>query len=464
MELLEIVGKVEVAWEERLHVLPHLDEIGPVIASFCYGEMSVAARRLQQTDVARALQEKTIDHAFATREPHRITIALRYLADLLIESGELNAAVGVQEDAKRFLATVENKGQQQSVQQLIDELEGRIYAVQAPRQSRAAFSRAIGIARDKDATTALIPLLVRRAKVLRALGEPGAAERDLREALAHHDEAWRDALAPTAAPKRAPILDDTAGYLDGGREILDALVALLADAGRFDEAFLVTERARTNAWRRALHGTEIDPRGVGDDLVAALGSERPPDRILVSYWLLEDRILIWHLDASGLRCFSARVDRGLLGNRVKRLVDGFNRRRFRIEIRNDLEWLDRVLIDPIRPFLSPEQKITIVSDGALHGVPFAALGSKKAFLIESHPISMVPNATLAVLSWRQQRTAKPIPTPSVLTLSPVLASDRFRRSGLSETRPALRRIPGGESRCRSLPRTLLARRSSRDMA
>jgi CHAT domain-containing protein len=64
----------------------------------------------------------------------------------------------------------------------------------------------------------------------------------------------------------------------------------------------------------------------------------------------------------------------------------------------------------VQAALPPNVNITVVPDGALHRLPFAALRDRRAggYLIESHAVTVVPSATLLA---RQLRHARPLRPP-----------------------------------------------------
>jgi CHAT domain-containing protein len=76
----------------------------------------------------------------------------------------------------------------------------------------------------------------------------------------------------------------------------------------------------------------------------------------------------------------------------------------------------------------PDDQIVFVPDGALHGVPFAALQNPESgrFLIEDHPVSVAPSATLYLQALRRDRSLQRAEEPSALFVGdPEFEQSRF---------------------------------------
>lgn len=434
-ELQDILGQEDAAWEQRLWVLSRTDRLQTHEAHFAINEASLGAKKLGMTRVARRLLETAVDYAFASRSPPHIVTALRYLADLAINEGDLVAAQGILAQAEGQLSLIEDVDQRNSVQVLVTELEGRIARSSAPQAAATLFNQALELASSQGAATTMVPLLIQRAEALQAAGDPLAARLDFRKAMRRIEDTWRRGPDFIGSTESEFSVEKLSGYLDESRPVFDHLIASLVDDDLGEEAFVVAETAKSLAWTTAFakrHASE--PRFEGDP-IAAIARTMPAAASLVSYWVLENRLIIWYFSEGHLETHVSNVDRATLEERTMQLLAKLNRRVADMEVVEDLRWLRRVLVDPIQESLKTSSSLSFIPDGVLHSVPFAALRRDEMFLVESHPISISPCASLAFSKETSQGTPQPPLSPAVLTLSPSWDPRLFEGQSFPELAP-----------------------------
>jgi len=211
----------------------------------------------------------------------------------------------------------------------------------------------------------LLPALVFRADAWLALNRAPEAESDLRRAL-HLVRNQHNAITS---------LSFRAAYLDAMRTVFDRLAMLWIRNGRPNEALGVLEEGRASVM----------------SLVASVARRAPvlPRAYTVEYALVGDTILAWTIHERAARLQRVVVDR-------KRFMTILDRVQARMELgasaphmRSDLAELYEWLVGPLASQLGPSgTELTIVADGEIGRVPFAALYdvSTGRYFIEDHSL------------------------------------------------------------------------------
>jgi CHAT domain-containing protein len=123
-------------------------------------------------------------------------------------------------------------------------------------------------------------------------------------------------------------------------------------------------------------------------VTAALGS----NETLVQFHSLDDRLLIWTVNRAGIRAASVALSRVELNDAVESFRAAvFDRRRSPNEIAASLY---ARLLAPLA--LPAGERLIIVPHGPMHYLPFQALRAGDEFLIERHPLAVVPSASIAL--------------------------------------------------------------------
>jgi len=283
----------------------------------------------------------------------------------------------------------------------------------------------------------VVSLLFLQARVARARGRLNEAERVLTEALATDpvpDWAWELehergqvaeargdlATAERAYERSATIVEEmwrTLGFdelkawlLDRKRQPFESLFLVQIRAGRVQEALDTIERAKARTFQDAfVHATS----GVPDtgwaaavaradalrDLLPAMSESPvaallPAGRILTA--LHDRRVLVyfeargelWRLDVAGGRVRAERLAASRAP--VEELADRF------LTAPDDPEAAAALgaLLLPKDPALQPGSTLTVVPDGVLARLPFAALRENGRRLVEDHAIVYAPSLSV----------------------------------------------------------------------
>ncbi len=113
---------------------------------------------------------------------------------------------------------------------------------------------------------------------------------------------------------------------------------------------------------------------------------------LVSFYVLESRVLVWVIDSQAVRLVELGIDRRTLDEKLGELENLLAGRDFDLRV---ADFLYRRIFAPLRPHLRRPHLI-LVPHAALHQLPFAALWNvgEQRFLIEDYTLTYVPSASV----------------------------------------------------------------------
>jgi CHAT domain-containing protein/tetratricopeptide (TPR) repeat protein len=267
----------------------------------------------------------------------------------------------------------------------------------------------------------LVPeALLERARARRILEDREGAIADLTELLLHLEKrrhgqhGFEEAFFATA---------DSAT-----RELID----LMDGRGDIGGAFAAAERARARSIADRLQGVIRSSAITSDSIRPLLG----PGAMIVEYVVLDDRVLIFTLDGSGLRIDRASIAAEVVAAEAEsfvRLVRASHDPPALLSAGRLYEWL----VAPFSDRIEPGSTLVIIADPLLAGVPFAALRNPITgqFLIERAPIVSAPSAaTYAAIPVTPRRHAPG--GRSLIVGNPAIDRNRF---------PFLPALPDAES-------------------
>lgn len=310
-------------------------------------------------------------------------------------------------------------------------LQGQLPAARQALEKALEFSRSVNDSNNVlRATFALAELAreERRDDEARALYE---SARELAERLSVRELAWqihralgliearagRSAEAEAELRRAIALVRSLTGRSSGSSDTgphryqpFDDLILLLLDAGRIDEAFALSELARTLAETEALDDRRV-PASPGEagalsglrEARTATGAEAarstlalskprlaalfepsapralaqrvPADARVVSYRLTEQELVVFVLGPGGANVARTRVEAKALRRLVAELMAGL---RDRAEVQGPLAALSAALLGPVAPLLEGAERLVFVPHGPLRYVPFAALPSPRS--------------------------------------------------------------------------------------
>jgi CHAT domain-containing protein len=179
----------------------------------------------------------------------------------------------------------------------------------------------------------------------------------------------------------------------------------------------------------------------GEGVLAALQQRLSPNDVVLSYAVLPGETLIWTIGRNRFELHRVSVTASEIESLVTRVQRSI-RDRSTTPDASASERLHQLLLENAGP-IDREANLIVIADRWLHYVPFVALrdASTGRFLVQDHPVSFAPSATLLTASFRQLHST-------------------FARS----TRVLAVGNPAFDSRVFQLPKLLAAEREAREVA
>jgi CHAT domain-containing protein len=246
-------------------------------------------------------------------------------------------------------------------QELLAELRATRAATGAPRRlAIPQLSRALKVFRA-DKTDWRVPgTLLQRALAFRSVGDSARAEADLREALRLLRE------RPAGDARRELWLTPR----ESTSSIYDQLVGLELARGNEEEAFRWVERAHERA--RSFAGAPAGaPSADSAPSFAELARQIDPGTVLLAYALLPERAVAWRIDSRGGRLIELGATSKEIESWSRALDADLAAGEWTSSSAQAARRLYRALIAPAG--LDEHDRLVVVPDKELAGVPFAAL-------------------------------------------------------------------------------------------
>jgi CHAT domain-containing protein/tetratricopeptide (TPR) repeat protein len=233
-----------------------------------------------------------------------------------------------------------------------------------------------------------------RARVLVRMGDRAGAR-----------QAYQDALGTVEAIRsRFRSEEFKSGLFGDVQQVFDRAIGLAMEAGDAGAAFALSEQSRSRALLDlvrervdapglahggAAPGTSPDTATVDAAGVRAALREH---EAIVAFHTLDDQLLAFVVRPSGLTGYRIARTREQVAADVDALRQAILDRR---PAARDLgRRLYATLLAPLA--LALGETLLVVPHGALHYLPFQALGDGAGYLVEQHPLAFAPSAALAV--------------------------------------------------------------------
>lgn len=400
------------------------------------GEAALFALEHAYGAVARSYQNasvRVLEHelASATRPDvadnlrRNLAIALRSRAGILAKLDRFDLATEDLERAIQYGPHDIDGPTSRALQARIEEVRAIALLPRDAEGAVRAFTAAIDLAGQDEYSTFRANLFAQRAGALRNLGRGADAELDLREAL-------RLVRAEEAVilEKRQLGKDEEiwASYFSRFDDTYQVLIRHLVEDGRPEEAFAIAEQARAyepmnlllsfGVVARSFHG-QLGPEQTLS--LADIQQHLPIGTFLVQYAVLDDRTYAWIIgpDTFVLRELNAR--RTDVVRWSEELQEAVHRRDpvlFETTLEAAHEGLVARVLAEVRPPSPGPVRLVIVPDGAMHGLPFAALrnGRSGRHLIQDAALSIAPSASFHVHSVLRDRELPRSTHPSALLI------------------------------------------------
>jgi len=421
-------GQNELAWREgilALQVSSHLADTGG--RHLLLGEVAATALALGHQQIALLYQNtalRLIQRALVATPPEQtvviknleahLGVVKRERAEIEIHLGQYDRASADLNEAIRLKAPNMDPNAQRSLQARIEEVRGQSLLRINPAKAADAFSEALRLSSTERKTNRAL-LLAQRAEAQRRAGKNADAEKDLRGAL---DELRVEELDILEHRRRGSGEEIWSSYFSRFPETYQNLIRQLLNEGRREEAFNYAERQR--AFEPLYLISEVAPKdfdGKPKDL-AFIRQSLPPGTLLIEYSLLGNRAVAWLLSRERFEVVSLTMPSREIERHSSLLQRAANIRN-RTDFETQLYVLYNALIaEPMARFQKMPERLVIVPDGPMHGLPFAALRNPttRRYLIEDVPIEIAGSANLYLFSLSRDQGFAKDAAPSVLLI------------------------------------------------
>jgi CHAT domain-containing protein len=401
----QLLGEVERAWDHRLRALSALS---PFRSSIRLNNLLLEASKalVQEERLREALSFQDEQLEVARSIGRRNT-----LVESLIFRGRLRSLVGELERAAEDFTEAQDQANG------LDDIaiRARLLAESAVAQSQ------ILLAKDPSAVVSPISEAIEffeanhllhnavrayflRAQARLALADIPGADRDFTRGIEAHE----------AARSRLRGVPSFFTYLDRLDTPFDDVIRLHVEAGQWGRAWEFLERAKTD---RGLGATGRIP--ALDDLCRRLR----PNVVIFEYAVLPDRLLLWVLRRERVEFRSQPLARADLKALAESFVFAIRRDPAGDSYRKPAERLYDLLIGSASDLLNSGDRLVIVPDGPLVGVPFAALIDPNTgrFLLEDRVLSHAPSAAIYINAAEHGRAGLSPNPPALLVGNPAPA-------------------------------------------
>ena len=360
---LELFTESEVAAEQVQDVFDQENDLTNI------GYIDMDAHKF---DLAAQSFKKALEIAEGIKVPQDIYNALRVLARLALQTGELDKA---SEYAERALKMSQQSGSH------ADELypflaQGQI----AARRGNSTVAQQTFEAVEKDKSCP--PFLKWEAehslaRLYEGENQPDSADREYRSALTTFEEA-RDAVDHG---------EFQLSFLTNASRIYDDYVHFLVVRGKTDEALRWADYSRARTLAEGL-GLLARRRNTGPPPLNPHELARQANGSILFYWLGEKQSYLWAISSRKTELFVLPAASAIEAT-VERYRKELGETEDALELPNgDGQSLYRTLVVPAQPVLLKESRIFIVPDGSLNNLNFETLVVSDAKSAE--PVSSKP--------------------------------------------------------------------------
>jgi CHAT domain-containing protein len=440
---LRTAGQYELSWRRAVQTLQDLPRIVLIRRRHALlGDSAATALELGYPRVALQYQNAAfhaIRHDLAATPPENLKqidvlernlgVAHRARANIYLRLAQYTQA---EEDLKEAIRLTKNstgadEKPRRSVEARIEEVRGQIALHVDPNQAVAAFSRGLALTPQGVLTTFRANVLVQRAMAQRKLTHDREADDDLHAAL---DELHAEEHRILENRDRGSDESSWEAYFSRFQDTYRLLIRQEVEEKQPDAAFATAERARAFEPLNLLLQTNVVPSAFralsaqGEPLgLAEIQKSLPEGTFLLEYCLLEDRMYVWVISSHTFEVVQQPTGRDAVATMVASLQH-LVQARDATNMEGALYGLYRTLLAaPMEKVANAQRgqgafRLVIVPDGAMYGVPFAALRnpSTRRYLVEDAPVSSAGSATLYVFSLLRDRALPRRPDASVLLI------------------------------------------------
>ena len=427
--VLRTAGQTELAWRDAPQAAREISGVvSPQTRHNVLGEVSSAALAagfprvalLYENTAIRLLRRMLI--AIPPEQLNRIrnaqvnlSAAFRARANIEVHLDQYGAAAADIAEAIRLGTKKDvDAGVQQTLSARMSEVEGKAWLHSDPARSVTAFSQALKLA-GNEFLTFRAALLAQRAEAERRAGRNAAAEEDLRAAVAQLRAEEERTLQHR---QRGQDEEIWSAYFSRFSEPYQLLTRQLIEEGRTAEAFDYAEQARASEPLDLISTAAPNDYGGKPKSLTEIRQALPPGTVLIEYSVLENQVVAWVVsrDVFGvIRLKAGRDDVARWSAALQRAARARNQPDFENQ---SYALYDGLIAEPLAALKTMPQRLVIVPDGPMHGLPFAALHNPKTdrYLIEEAPIEIAGSANLYLVSLSRDAALAVNREPSVLVV------------------------------------------------
>ena len=368
-EAMEYLGRTNDAWRLRTRALRGLSRLSAsqrvTVTLMSAANLQLARREWQRCIV---LHDSALPMALSSKDPVLTTFVLAQRAIAHEELGHVAAAAADRQRAALWLTKITEPKLQHRLGVEVDIATGVALRTRSPQHAITYFDSAIRQFETSGERAHLPRLYLERGRAYEALGDDTSYRANLARALALTDS-WRDHVAD---------MDERAALNIWSDSVRRDAIALELRSRNVAAAFDLTERGRSVV--RPLPLARVSASLAGD---AAVIEYVITPRGIVAL-IIRDRI--------------ARAV--LLPGHVEEIAAAANR--FRETGSDSAGELWRLVISPIRPFLSDVAIVDVVPERELSGIPFNALydTERRRFLLDDFAVVHSSSADAAIRASR----------------------------------------------------------------
>jgi CHAT domain-containing protein len=297
----------------------------------------------------------------------------------------------------------------------------------------AKFGEAIREASNTHYRPFVASLLIQRAELYRLDGNRTAARADLQSAIAALRTEEQALMAGVPRVSGGEIL--WSAYFARFQPAYRQLIRYLIEDGSDAEAFAYAEKSRAFELLQRVRSRADAPPAFRDATdngepysIAVLQQALPAGTYVLEYEVLDDRTYVWLIRRDG------PSERFTLPARESDIA-GWTTALQTLAAQRDVEGFEAALAAPYQGLLQDvvariasfqhgvPARLVIVPDRAMHGLPFAALGQHKHYLVREHAVSVAASATLYAWALAQDRQLSHAALGTVL----LFADPKFNR-------------------------------------
>lgn len=462
------MGHHELAWREALRGLRYVSGAAEIrIRHTAIGEAAKAALALGHADVALRLEESAItaiEGVLTAIDPERteeieqflkrhLAVAFRERANIEIRRGAFDAAGRDLENVIRLGENETNTLARRVFESHAAEVQGKAFLRINPARAAAEFTRALTNLGDQAEPTFRTSLRVQRAEAYRRAGRAADAERDLQQALAELQEEERSLLG---ARQRGQGEGFWTSYFARFQEAYERLIGQLVEEDRIGEAFAYAERSRAFEPLDLVLKLPFVPPAFrkltqGGNPIALEGIQRslPAGTFLLQYSVTDARTYAWIVSRDGFQLIDQEVRRQDIRRWSATLQRAGRQRDAEAFDIGSFAPYDKLLRRPIDAATAMNggripERLVIVPDDAMHGLPFAALRhpDTRRYLIQDTTIEIAGSATLYVFSLMRSAALSTAQPSALLIGDPDFNEQLTFAYGLKRLAGAVREVEG----------------------